>query len=166
MARKRANGEGSIRKRSNGTWEARIITGVDPKSGKMISKSLYGKTQKDVREKMAAYQEEGARQAQQKLAGSRSANQCADDEFGDNLTVGEWLEIFQRDYLADVKPGTAVGYASVIDNHLKPALGKISLRRLRVPMVQQFYNQLREKGLSPKYIKNIHGILQDRKSVV
>ena len=56
MARKRANGEGSIRKRSNGTWEARIMLGVDPKTGKKISKSLYGKTQKEVRDKLAAFQ--------------------------------------------------------------------------------------------------------------
>ena len=159
MARKRANSEGSIRKRSNGTWEARVIVGVNPENGKLISKSLYGKTQKEAREKLAAYQEEEARQSHVISACYPSMNQVSDDEFAENLTVGEWLEIFQRDYLADVKPGTAVGYASVIDNHLKPALGMIPLRGLRVPMVQRFYNQLREKGLSPKYIKNIHGIL-------
>lgn len=157
MAKKRANGEGSIRKRSNGTWEARVITGVHPESGKLISKSIYGKTQKEVREKLTAYQAEEAKQAQSAPASPGYC--CENGDYGDNMTVGEWLDIFQRDYLADIKPGTAVGYASVIENHLKPGLGKISLRGLRVPMVQRFYNQLREKGLSPKYIKNIHGVL-------
>ena len=34
MALKRANGEGNLRKRSNGTWEARVTLGTDPKTGK------------------------------------------------------------------------------------------------------------------------------------
>ena len=38
MALKRANGEGNLRKRSNGTWEARVTLGTDPKTGKLISK--------------------------------------------------------------------------------------------------------------------------------
>ena len=54
MARKRANGEGSIRKRSNGTWEARVTVGVNPETGKIITKSIYGRTQKEVREKLNA----------------------------------------------------------------------------------------------------------------
>ena len=54
--RKRANGEGSIRKRSNGTWEARVTVGVNPETGKLISKSVYGRTQKEVREKLNALQ--------------------------------------------------------------------------------------------------------------
>lgn len=49
MALKRANGEGNLRKRSNGTWEARITVGVDPATGKLISKSVYARTQKEVR---------------------------------------------------------------------------------------------------------------------
>ena len=54
--RKRVNGEGSIRKRSNGTWEARVTVGVNPETGKLISKSVYGRTQKEVREKLNALQ--------------------------------------------------------------------------------------------------------------
>ena len=60
--RKRANGEGSIRKRSNGTWEARVAVGVNPETGKLISKSVYGRTQKLVREKLNALQK-GEQQA-------------------------------------------------------------------------------------------------------
>ena len=56
MALKRANGEGNLRKRSNGTWEARITVGVDPATGKLISKSVYARTQKEVRAKVKALQ--------------------------------------------------------------------------------------------------------------
>ena len=51
MARRRANGEGSIRKRKDGSWEARITLGYDP-FGKQVTKSVYGRTQRDVKEKM------------------------------------------------------------------------------------------------------------------
>ena len=46
------NTTGSIRKRSNGSWEARVTVGRDPKTGKQIQKSIYGQTKKDVRQKM------------------------------------------------------------------------------------------------------------------
>lgn len=44
MAKKRANGEGSIRKRSDGRWEGRYTTGRDPETGKPIYKNVLGKT--------------------------------------------------------------------------------------------------------------------------
>ena len=47
---KPASGEGSIRKRPNGTWEARI-TYVDPVSGRR-SQSLYAPTAEAVRNKL------------------------------------------------------------------------------------------------------------------
>ena len=53
-ATKNAKGGGTIRKRSDGRWEARYTLGIDPKTGKQIQKSVYGKTQKEVRQKLTA----------------------------------------------------------------------------------------------------------------
>ena len=53
-ATKNAKGGGTIRKRSDGRWEARYTLGIDPKTGKQIQKSVYGKTQKGVRQKLTA----------------------------------------------------------------------------------------------------------------
>jgi integrase len=53
MAKRRANGEGVVRQRKDGIWEARILTGYDPKTGKLKRVSFYGKTQKEVMEKSA-----------------------------------------------------------------------------------------------------------------
>ena len=36
MAKKRANGEGSIRKKPNGRWEGRYTQGSDPKTGRAV----------------------------------------------------------------------------------------------------------------------------------
>ena len=44
MSKKRANGEGSIRKRKDGRWEGRYTAGYD-KDGKVITKNVLGKTQ-------------------------------------------------------------------------------------------------------------------------
>ena len=53
MAKKRANGEGSIRKRSDGRWEGRYTAGYHSETGKRIIKNVLGKTQAEVKEKSA-----------------------------------------------------------------------------------------------------------------
>ena len=45
MPKRRANGEGNIRKRKDGRWEGRCTAGYDPESGKQIIKNVLGKTQ-------------------------------------------------------------------------------------------------------------------------
>lgn len=47
---KGAKGGGTIRQRPDGRWEARYTLGIDPGTGKQIQKSVYGKTQKEVRQ--------------------------------------------------------------------------------------------------------------------
>ena len=44
MAKKRANGDGSIRKRKDGRWEGRYTAGHEPEKGKAIYKNVLGKT--------------------------------------------------------------------------------------------------------------------------
>ena len=58
MAKKRANGEGNIRKRKDGRWEGRYTAGYDSKTGKRIIKNVLGKTQADVKEKLKKALEE------------------------------------------------------------------------------------------------------------
>ena len=77
MAKKRANGEGSVRKRSDGRWEGRYTAGYDPKPGKRINKNVLGRTQAEVREKLKAAMAEC-----QGLDVSRAA---------DEYTVATWL---------------------------------------------------------------------------
>ena len=61
MARKAAAGTGTIRKktvtRGGKTyeyWEARYTAGYDPGTGKQIQRSITGKTQKEVAQKLKA----------------------------------------------------------------------------------------------------------------
>lgn len=80
------------------------------------------------------------------------------------MTVGEWLDIWARDYLGGVKPFTVVSYTGHIKNHIKPALGAVKLEALNAHTIQGFYNGLGAErdgkpGLSSKTVKNIHGVL-------
>ena len=102
MALKRANGEGSLRKRSNGTWEARITVGADPVTGKLISKSVYGRTQKDCRQKLKALQDKLEGRSSKTAAFVENAAAELEAEKEKEMTVGEWLDIWLTEYLADV----------------------------------------------------------------
>ena len=138
MAKKRANGEGSIRKRSSGIWEGRVtIDGV--------AKSIYGKTQADVRLKLTEIR-----------------NDLDNDDYIDpsDTTVKEWLELWQDEYLEDVKQSTADRYKSCIRIHIIPALGETRLMDLRSSMIQKFLNSCKKvNGLSEKSVKNIRLVL-------
>lgn len=156
MAKKNAKGSGTIRKKTVSRsgkeytyWEARLTVGRDPGTGKQIQRSFTGKTQKEVREKMQAA-------AVEVNQGTYTAPQ--------RMTVGQWLDIWQRDYLGGVKQLTAANYRAVIRNHIKPALGAIRLEALDPHTVQEFYNGLCEQEgkpsvLSPSTVKIVHGVL-------
>ena len=148
-ATKNAKGGGTIRKRSDGRWEARYTLGIDPKTGKQIQKSVYGKTQKEVRQKLTAITAE--------IDDGTYMKPC-------RMTLDEWLDIWLRDYLTGVKPSTAYLYQRQAKLYIRPALGSVRLDRLEPHTIQRFYNSLHEERdgkppLSAKSIKNIHGIL-------
>ena len=52
MAKKKANGEVTIRQRKNGKWEGRFTYGRDPLTGKQMQRSVYGDSHKEVQQKI------------------------------------------------------------------------------------------------------------------
>ena len=156
MARKAAAGTGTIRKKTitrKGKeytyWEARYTEGYDPGTGKQIQRSVTGKTQKEVAKKLK--EATAAIDAGTYIAPSK-------------MTVGQWLDIWTEEYLGGVKPATLYSYKATVRNHLKPKLGAIKLESLSPHKIQTFYNELGQdsedrKALSPKTIKNVHGVL-------
>lgn len=76
------------------------------------------------------------------------------------MKVGDWLEIWLREYTGNIKSSTKSIYESHIRTHLSPNLGQIQLSKLAPHMVQHLYNEMRnEQGLSAKTVRNIHGAL-------
>ena len=80
MAKKRTNGEGTIRQRETGLWECTIMDGFQP-NGKRKYKSFYGSTQGEVKKKMKAYlkaKEEGSLAAMDYTFGEWAVNNLPD----------------------------------------------------------------------------------------
>ena len=126
-----ASGAGSIRQRPDGRWEARVTVGNDPGTGKPIRRSIYGNTQKEV------------------LTAMRDAQKAIDDGLyiePTRLTLAQWLDIWQSDYLLSQKYGTVKTYKAQIATHIKPALGAVKLTKLTPHIIQGFYNDLLANG--------------------
>ena len=143
QSKRNASGAGMIRKRPDGRWEGRYTIGFDPKTGKQKRKSVYGATQKEVRQKLTQIQSE------------------IDDGIyiePSSMKLETWLDIWLKEYTANLKPTTFSCYESSVRVHLKPNLGRFQLSTLAPHIIQHFYNELlNEKHLSPKTIKNING---------
>lgn len=154
---KRANGDGSYRKVGRNSWEGRVSVGRGL-DGKMERRAVYGKTKREVMEKIAEI--------------TTDLTNGVYIEPND-ITLEQWLNIWQESYLMDVKPSTRAQYDYQIRVHIVPLLGHYQLQRITPPMIQAFYNQLvrpqkimakngrteNRKGLSAKSVKNLHGVL-------
>ena len=147
---------GNIRKKSrmvNGKtytyYEARYTEGFDPGTGKQIQRSISGKTQKEVAQKLKAA-----------IAALDTGTYIAPCK----MTVGEWMDAWSKQYLGGVKESTVAAYNATIRTHIKPGIGAVRIDALDTNLVQNFYNLLREPtkdrdAVSPKTVKNVHGIL-------
>jgi len=141
-----AHGSGSIRHLpSKNAWEARYTIGRDPGTGKQIQKSVYGKSEAEVRKKLA------------KIIVSIDEGAYTEPS---RLTVAQWLDIWTAEYLGELKVHTLALYKKNCRLYIKPALGAVKLQTLATHSIQIFYNKLqRENGLAPKTVKNVHGVL-------
>ena len=158
MAKRRANGEGNLRKRKDGRWEGRYTAGRDPETGRAIYKNVLGKTQAEAKAKL--------KQAIEKAKGLDAA------KVG-RYTVGQWMEVWFEHYAkVKVRPSSHQTYRGYIDNHIKPNIGKIPLEKLTSLELQKFCKKLltsgridrvesknQAKGLSPKTVRNICQII-------
>ena len=116
MPKRRANGEGNIRKRKDGRWEGRYTVGHDPETGKAIIKNVLGKTQAEVKEKLKKAIEE---------------NVGIDYGRAKTYTVGSWLEVWMENYAKiKLRPSTFKTSQGFLKNHIKPQIGSIPLADL------------------------------------
>ena len=158
MAKKRANGEGNIRKRKDGRWEGRYTAGVDPETGKPIAKSVLARTQRECKEKLQKAMEE-----LEKIDVTKRRD----------YTVGEWAQLWYENYAKpSVRASTAAYYKNYIDQHIMPRIGDIKLTALTTLQIQKFYNETKAHGrvqryenmddlsLSNKTIRGLHTMLR------
>ena len=157
MAKRRASGEGNIRKRRDGRWEGRYTAGYDPKTGKRIIKNVLGKTQTETREKLKA----AIKKAEE-----------TDLVRGEQYTLVQWLRYWMNNYgKVYLRPSSQVNYNGFLNHQIAEdsVMGTIKLTKLRGRDLQAFYTRMAEsgrvvrkesedqpKGLSAKSIRNMH----------
>ena len=93
MARKRSNGEGSVTKRSNGTWRGQLMVGYK-EDGSKKRVSFSGKTKAEVLDKIREYKN----QMDLKIKEDKT------------LTFGAWADTWYKSYKNQVQPSTYGGY--------------------------------------------------------
>ena len=133
--RQRANGEGSIRERYPGCWEGRYTAGYDILTGKRIQKGVFAKTRKECAAKLARAIQQDTGPYYRKGKGY------------DSQPLSTWIRLWFDSYTKpNLRPSSADGYRSMIENHIIPVLGHIQLSKLSSIQIQRFYNDLHTQG--------------------
>ena len=152
IAKKRKNGEGTLRLRGDGRWEGRIVVGYNEKS-LPITKCVTAKTKTECVAKLETLKEQYG---------------SATEKIKSDMPFGEWIDFWYQTYCAHtLRITTKSDYENRIYNHIIPEIGKIPLNKLSQSDLQQFY--AKEKtggrklhtetlgmGLSDRTIRAIH----------
>jgi len=144
---KRSNGEGSVRQRSNGTWEARLSY-IDPLTGRRRSASFYGPT---------------AEAARAELADARGRIRMQAPVIDSTMSLADWIERWSVTALeaSDRKPATRQRYRDIARKHLAPPpLGDLPLAKLRKSHVDGLIVALRREGLADETVRLTYTVLR------
>ena len=155
MSKRRKQGEGTLRKRADGRWEARVVIGYDEK-GNPITKNVTAMEKGECLEKLEQLKEKCGVQ----LTGKVKAE----------MAFGDWLNFWYQQYAKQtLRPTTQSGYENMIYNHIITDIGKIPLNKLTQNDLQQFYTRLKNggrkvrtelygKGLSDRMVRGCHAM--------
>ena len=157
MAKRRPQGDGMMRKRSDGRWEARIVIG-HKNDGTPMHKSVFGKTQKETLDKL-----------HRAIETYRDVDLCEDSR----MTLGEWLDKWLDEYMIfTLRESTMQSYRMIVNHYIKPHLGKKPLTSLTTADIQKLYNKLKKEGrvredpikgktLADSMVRGIHMMLHE-----
>ena len=152
IAKKRKNGEGTLRLRKDGRWEGRIVVGYNEKS-LPITKCVTAKTKTECSAKLEKLKDQCGRSS---------------DKIKPDMPFGDWIDFWYQTYCRHtLRITTRTDYENRIYNHIIPEIGKIPLNRLSQSDLQQFYAKEKTdgrklhaktygKGLSDRTIRGIH----------
>lgn len=148
MATKKSNGEGTIyHQKDKNRWRGALTIGRN-EEGKLIRKQFYGKTKKEVLDKMTDYKYK------------HNNNLLPTD---DKITIGEyahlWLFKFKYNQL---KPTAFLRYECTIRLYIENSqISNIKLKDLRAIDLQNYYNILSKKeNITPNIIHNTNKLLK------
>lgn len=144
---KRANGEGSIRKRKDGKWLVTFPTGIYKDNGKREYIYKYCATQNEAAEALRQLQSEKAMGVCQSKAA---------------VKTGDWIDTWiEKTKAPKLAPATLTSYRNNFRIHIKPYVGEIALKELSTYHIQRMLDAI--GGSLSTFVKNyniIHGALE------
>jgi integrase len=141
---KRGYGEGEIRQRADGRWEARLQ--LKRAGGVESRQSVYGNTRPEVVRKLRALQQQ-----------AENGTLAIDNRVTVAAFLDRWLEEVVR---PNRQLRTYEGYKTNIHRHIVSTIGHIQLTRLRAVHVQKLISRLREEGLAPRTVQYCHATVR------
>ena len=157
MAKRRPQGDGTIRKRNDGRWEARIIVG-HKNDGSPMYKSAFTKTQKSA-----------LKQLHQLIDLYRDVDLTEECR----MTLGEWMDKWLDEYMIfAIRESTLDSYRGMVKNQVKPFIGNKQMASLTTADVQKFYNKIKKEGrvrehpvhgktLADSMVRGVHMMLHE-----
>jgi integrase len=134
---RRSNGEGSVAKRPNGTWVAKLWVG-----GKR--RHLYGKTRVEVVRKLRLLQNEVASGGQAEPT---------------RMTVSEYLRFWVDASKPSLRASTVALYETLVRLYVSPRLGTTRVAKLQPIQLQWLYNDILGRGLKARTAEQVHRLL-------
>ena len=143
---RRGPGEGNVRQRPDGRYEARV-THTDS-DGRIRRVSLYGATAEEVRDKLK--QARGRVEVQAPVQDSK-------------MKLADWIEHWSDTALeaSPRKESTKEWYRTLARKHLSPSpFGAITLDKLRKSNIDGLLVRLRKDGLSDSTVRGVYTVLR------
>lgn len=144
MAKRNANGDGSIYQRKDGRWCAAVTIGYT-NEGKQKKKYIYGKDRNEVWSKLISLQNDIV----------------INDGYirDDVITLEVWAKRYMNDFIKNtVRQTTYDSYDTICRNHIYNAdIAKMKLKDIKPYNLQPYINE--KSGLSKSYIKKIYLLL-------
>lgn len=138
MARRRGNGDGSIVKRSDGRWMARVTINGE-------NRCVYGKTRQEAVRKM----QDAIRDIERGISAPKN----------DRLTLGSYLDSWLAIKKPEMEYSAWLRYEQYARLHVAPVLGKIPLTKLSAQHLSALYARKLEDGLAANTVRHLHACL-------
>ena len=144
MAKRNANGDGSIYQRKDGRWCAAVTIGYD-ENGKQKKKYIYDRDREQLRIKLLALQNDIV----------------INDVYvrDDIITLHQWGYTYLNDFIKPtVRPSTYDLYELILRKHIcEDTISKMKLKDIKAFHIQRFLNS--KSSMSKSYLKKMYMLL-------
>lgn len=141
MAKRRANGEGTVQLRKDGRWSVTFVAGRQ-ENGKLLRKTAYGKTQKEALDNA------------KKLKSQLEKGVIIDQR----LKFSDWADKWYKDYKGSVSESTYEGYGYTLSIS-KKLFGTRILNSIKALDIEKALKNLIDEGYSGSQVSKVKAML-------